>query len=91
LILSVKIKPNSRTNEIAIDANENITVKIAAPPHDGKANEALIVFLSKAFHVPKSMITITSGLTSQHKRLEFPEEYAREIHAALTKYRNKME
>jgi uncharacterized protein (TIGR00251 family) len=88
LILSIKVKTNSRANEIAIDADENVIVKIAAAPHDGQANEALITFLSKSFHVPKSTIKIISGLTNQYKRLEFPEEYAKEIHSAIKKYRN---
>lgn len=88
MILSCKVKPNSRANEISIDVNKKIIIKIAASPHDGKANEALIAFLSGAFHVPKSMIKIISGFTSQHKRLEFPEEYAKEIQETLRKYQD---
>jgi uncharacterized protein (TIGR00251 family) len=61
LILFIKAKPNSRVNEILLDANENMTVKIIAPTQDGKANEVLITFFSKTFYIPKSKIKIISG------------------------------
>ena len=87
MILSVKVKPNSRLNGIIIDADDSITIKITAPPHEGKANEAVVTFLSKTFHIPKSAIKIISGLASRHKRLEFSDEYAKEIQDSLLRYR----
>ncbi|MFN6222240.1 MAG: DUF167 domain-containing protein, partial [Dolichospermum sp.] len=38
-----------------------------SPPIDGKANEELIKLLAKKFDVPKSSITIKSGVTSRNK------------------------
>ncbi len=69
MILNLKIKPNARKNEIIIDAQENIKIKVNARPVDGKANKELVSFLSEIFDVPKSYIEILSGETSQHKKV----------------------
>lgn len=79
MILSVKVKPNSRLNKLSRDANGTLTVKITAPAHEGKANEAVIKFLADTFRIPKSHITIISGLTNPHKRINIPDEYAPKI------------
>lgn len=42
-------------------------VKIAAPPENNKANEALVKLLAKTLKVGKSTITIESGEKSRHK------------------------
>lgn len=70
MILQLKIKPNARKNEIIIDGQGNIKVKVNAPPVDGKANKELVDFLSEIFDVPKSHIEILSGETSQHKKVK---------------------
>ncbi len=70
MILSLKIKPNAKKNEIIIDDSGNIKIKIKAPPVDGKANKELIKFLSEIFDVPKSYIEILSGETSSIKRVK---------------------
>ena len=53
LLIGLKISPNASKNEFVING-EDLKVKITAPPVDGKANKALIEFLSKSFKVPKS-------------------------------------
>jgi hypothetical protein len=65
-----KVKPNARKNEILRDSSGNITIRIKAPAQDGKANEAICKYLGEAFGVPKSHITILSGHTSPHKKVE---------------------
>jgi uncharacterized protein (TIGR00251 family) len=46
-----------------------VKIRIAAPPVDGAANEALIRFLADALGVPKSAISIASGAAGRRKRL----------------------
>ena len=53
------------TNSSAI-----LKIKIAAPPEKGKANIALIAFLSETFKVPKKNVTIISGQTAVLKTIE---------------------
>jgi uncharacterized protein (TIGR00251 family) len=44
-------------------------VRLAAPPVDGAANDALIAFLSTLFDRPKRDITLVSGHSSRDKRV----------------------
>ncbi len=68
LILQIKISPNASKNEI-IKTDDGIKVKITAQPIDGKANKALIEFLSKQFKVPKTSMEILKGETSKDKTI----------------------
>jgi uncharacterized protein (TIGR00251 family) len=45
-------------------------IQLKAPPVDGAANKALIAFLSEAWGVPKSAITIALGASGRTKRVE---------------------
>lgn len=67
-IFSLRISPNASKNEI-IKTSEGYKVKITAQPIDGKANKALIEFLSKHFKVPKSYFEIVRGETSKDKTI----------------------
>ena len=65
--LPVKILPKSSINKIVGWEGENLKIKICSAPEDGKANAALVLFLSKALDVPKAHIEITHGQTSRIK------------------------
>jgi uncharacterized protein (TIGR00251 family) len=49
-------------------------VRLAAPPVEGAANEALIDFLADHYHVPRRSIRIVSGERSRVKRIEIQSE-----------------
>lgn len=68
VIFSLRISPNASKNEIIKD-DLGIKVKITAQPIDGKANKALIEYLSKYFKIPKSYFEILKGETSKDKTL----------------------
>lgn len=70
LIVNIKISPNSKKNEI-INEGDFTKIKIKAQPIDGKANKALIEFLSKNFKIPKTSIKILKGETSKEKTILF--------------------
>ncbi len=70
LIVNIKISPNSKKNEI-INEGDFTKIKITAQPIDGKANKALVEFLSKNFKIPKTSIKILKGETSKEKTILF--------------------
>ena len=47
-----------------------ILIRLAAPPVDGAANDALIAFLADVLRVPRRSVRIVSGNTSRDKRVE---------------------
>jgi uncharacterized protein (TIGR00251 family) len=69
VIQSVKIKPGAKVNRFEKDAEGLWVFKIKAPPVDGKANEALIKFISDKLRIPKSSIEILSGHSGKFKRI----------------------
>lgn len=69
VVLTLHIQPGAKRTECAGLHGEALKIRLAAPPVDGKANEALIAFLSKALGVPKSRVDLISGETSRAKRV----------------------
>jgi uncharacterized protein len=43
---------------------------VAAPPLEGRANEALVEFLAEVFAVPRRDVRLASGQRSREKRFE---------------------
>lgn len=68
ILLRLKISPNSAKNQL-IKEGDIIKLKITAQPIEGKANKAVIEFLSKQLKVPKSSIEIIKGDTSKEKTI----------------------
>ncbi len=68
--LRLKVKPNSRNDEIAREADGSLKVKILAQPVEGKANRYLIEYLSRLLNLSKSKITLLKGKSSSFKTVE---------------------
>jgi uncharacterized protein (TIGR00251 family) len=69
LILLLKVKPGSSKDEISLDEDGNLLVKIKERPIDGAANAYLLKFLSKEFNIRKSAVTLEKGSTSRYKKI----------------------
>jgi uncharacterized protein (TIGR00251 family) len=67
--LRVRVQPRASRTEIAGVLGEELRVRLQAPPVDGAANEALVRFLAETLGVPRSAVTIVSGLSSRSKSL----------------------
>jgi len=66
--LSVRITPRAKTNEIVeILDDQTVKIKLTAPPVDGKANAALISFLSDVLDISASRIEIVAGEKGRNK------------------------
>ena len=87
LHLLIKVKPGSGKDEITIDAQNNISIKIKAKPINGEANDYLIKFLAKEFNISKSNILLEKGATSRLKRIRLNVEQA-QWDVILEKYRS---
>jgi uncharacterized protein (TIGR00251 family) len=71
--IQVKVKPNSRIEELSREGDSFI-VKVKEPPKEGKANQSVIKLLAEHFHVPRSHVRILSGFRSRNKVIEIVEE-----------------
>jgi len=70
IIFKVKVQPKASKNEVAGLHQDALKVKLTAPPVEGKANKALIDFLSGWLGVKKSQLKIVSGHLSKIKLIE---------------------
>jgi uncharacterized protein len=68
-ILTVHIQPRASTTECVGIHNDAIKIRVAAPPVDGAANDALIRFLANRLSIPCTSVRIHSGAGGRHKRV----------------------
>ena len=69
LKLKIKVIAGSKTNSIEF-SEEFVKIKISQRPMEGKANIAIVNFLSCELKFPKSKIVILNGHKSQIKTIE---------------------
>ncbi|MEZ5415836.1 MAG: DUF167 domain-containing protein [Vicinamibacterales bacterium] len=67
--VDVRVVPRAAASALAGERDGALLVRLAAPPVDGKANEALVAFLAGAFDLPRRRVHLVHGQTSRHKRL----------------------
>lgn len=69
VVFTVKVVPGSSKTAVSGVYGGMLKVKVAAPPEKGKANQALIAYLSGKLGVKKNDIIIESGQTSPVKQI----------------------
>ncbi|MFO1304166.1 MAG: DUF167 domain-containing protein [Burkholderiales bacterium] len=67
LLLTLHVQPGASRTEYAGMHGDAHKIRLAAPPVDGKANEALIAFLAEQFGVRQRDVAIASGASSRRK------------------------
>ncbi len=86
MMLHLQAKPNARHNQLLPGPAGRWTVRLAAPPQDGKANAVLVAFLAEVFGVAKSNVQLLSGHTAPFKKLEITGISEEEGAAVLARY-----
>lgn len=66
-LISIKAQPRARETAIVGMHGAELKVRIAAPPVDSAANDALVEFLADTLRCGKRQVILTRGVTSQHK------------------------
>ena len=70
LMLEVHVQPGAKRSEVAGLHDGRLKVRIAAPAADGRANAALVAFVSAQLGAARRNVSIEAGLTSRRKRLQ---------------------
>lgn len=78
LWLHIHLQPGAKQNAVSGLHGDALKIRIAAPPIDDRANEALIDFIAQACKVPKRFVTIERGHHSRDKwiKVENPQHTA---------------
>ena len=67
VVLTLHVQPGASRTEYAGLHGEAHKIRLAAPPVDGKANDALIAFLAQIFGVRRRDVEIVAGGSSRRK------------------------
>jgi uncharacterized protein (TIGR00251 family) len=68
--ITVRVHPRAKQTRLAGRLGDEYKLNLAAPPVDGRANQACIRFLAELAGVPASRVRIVLGLTSRTKVIE---------------------
>jgi len=83
--LTVRVIPRARKTEFAGVRDDVLVVRVAAPPVEGAANDALTEFLAAACRIPRRAVRISAGASSRLKRISIDGVTADTIQAAIVK------
>jgi len=67
--IRVHAQPGAKKSEVAGLHGDALKIRIASPPVDGRANEALVAFVAQRLGLPRSAVVLSSGAGSRHKTL----------------------
>lgn len=84
--LAVRVQPGARKSELVGLVGLELKIKIASPPVDGAANEALIKFIAKLFGVRVARIILLQGERSRSKVLKIEGIDSEQAGAVLAPY-----
>jgi hypothetical protein len=65
--LSVRVHPGAKHNAITGTHDGALKISLTTPPVDGRANTALIAFLSERLHISRAHIELLTGESSRSK------------------------
>ncbi len=75
MIITIHVKPNAKvTRVVGVLDVRTFIIALHAPATEGKANDALITFLSEALDIAKTFIVIKRGHGSRIKQIEIPDD-----------------
>ncbi len=80
---AVKLHPRARKNALTGELGDALKLSLTAPPVEGKANAACVDFLANLLKVPRSSVTIASGLSSRRKVIRVSGISANEVRKRL--------
>src|SRR3982751_5929194 len=84
-VLPVRAQPGARRAGVQGEQNGALKVAVAAPPQDGRANEALGEGLREALGLRRSQVGLLSGQASRDKRFLIRGVSRAELEARLAK------
>jgi uncharacterized protein (TIGR00251 family) len=83
-ILAVRVTPGAKLNAVTAIKEGVWNIKIAAPPVEGRANEELVVFLSKKLGIHRNSLNIIKGQSNRNKLVSVSGMHQKEIARRLS-------
>ena len=87
-MLGVKIVPGAKRTKFLGEWQGRARIAVAAAPEKGKANQAVVEFLSSLLDMNRRQITVIAGLTSPLKTIRIEGIAARAVQTAFQSRRS---
>lgn len=68
-VLDVRVIPRSPRTRVDGRRGGAVLIRLAAPPVDGAANDALLRYLAEALGVPRRSVRLLAGETARDKKV----------------------
>lgn len=82
-LLTIHVQPSANRTEYAGVYGDALKFRVAAPPVEGAANEALCAYLAERFGLPRKAVVIRSGAGARRKRVLLAGVRARRVQEVL--------
>jgi len=69
VLLQLSVTPNAKRTQVDGLHDGALRVRLAAPPIDGRANEALVAWLAKSLGVARRDVVVLRGESSRRKQV----------------------
>ena len=70
IVLTLHVQPGAKRSEVTGLHGNALKIRLAAPPIEGRANEALLRFIAELFGVPLRNVELLRGAQSRHKMVK---------------------
>jgi uncharacterized protein (TIGR00251 family) len=87
LCIDVHLQPNASSTEVAGLYGSALKIRVAAPPLEQRANQALVEFLAERLGIAASRVRVARGAKNRSKTVEVgepDEETMRRVQALLS-------
>jgi uncharacterized protein (TIGR00251 family) len=85
--LAVRVTPRASKDEIVeVLSDGTVKVHLTAPPVEGKANEALVKFLSAILDVSASRLEVVAGATGRDKLVSVEDMDTKTLHKKIIEH-----
>jgi hypothetical protein len=83
VVLHVHVQPGAGRGAVVGRHGDSLKIRVAAPPVEGRANDAAITLLADAFEVKARDVELVSGAGSRMKRFRIMGVTAEELEVQL--------
>ena len=83
LLLRLHVQPRAAHDQVAGLQGEALKLRLTSPPVDGKANKAVLATLARLLDLPKSCLSLRSGLQSRTKTVRIENADEAQLRARL--------
>lgn len=81
--LALHVQPGAKRNTVVGVHGDALKIAISAPPVDGKANDAICIFVAELLRVPVRSVIVIAGATSRRKVLQISDARVADVEAAV--------